>query len=32
MPRPEAAHRLYEKAGFHGRDTSVYRHGPKPDS
>jgi ribosomal protein S18 acetylase RimI-like enzyme len=26
-----AAHRLYEKAGFHIRDTSVYRHGPKPD-
>lgn len=28
----EAAHRLYEKAGFHVRDTSVYRHGPKRDS
>jgi ribosomal protein S18 acetylase RimI-like enzyme len=25
----EAAHRLYEKAGFHVRDTSVYRHGAK---
>ncbi len=25
-----AAHRLYEKAGFHIRDTSVYRYGPKP--
>lgn len=25
-----AAHRLYEKAGFHVRDTSVYRYGPKP--
>jgi ribosomal protein S18 acetylase RimI-like enzyme len=24
------AHRLYEKAGFHVRDTSVYRFGPKP--
>ena len=28
----QAAHRLYEKAGFHVRDTSVYRFGPKPDS
>jgi ribosomal protein S18 acetylase RimI-like enzyme len=28
----EAAHRLYEKVGFHVRDTSVYRHGPKPGS
>ncbi|HYS17201.1 MAG TPA: GNAT family N-acetyltransferase [Candidatus Binatia bacterium] len=28
----EAAHRLYEKAGFHVRDTSVYRYGPKPAS
>jgi ribosomal protein S18 acetylase RimI-like enzyme len=27
----QAAHRLYEKAGFHVRDTSVYRFGPKPD-
>ena len=27
-----AAHRLYEKAGFHIRDTSVYRFGPKPDA
>ncbi len=27
-----AAHRLYEKAGFHIRDTSVYRYGPKPTS
>jgi len=27
-----AAHRLYEKAGFHVRDTSVYRFGPKPDA
>ncbi len=27
-----AAHRLYEKAGFHVRDTSVYRYGPKPAS
>src|SRR5437588_15243 len=27
----EAAHRLYDKAGFHVRDTSVYRHGPKPN-
>ncbi len=26
----QAAHRLYEKAGFHVRDTSVYRYGPKP--
>jgi len=25
-----AAHRLYEKTGFHVRDTSVYRFGPKP--
>ena len=25
-----AAHRLYEKSGFHVRDTSVYRFGPKP--
>jgi len=28
----KAAHRLYEKSGFHIRDTSVYRHGPKPAS
>ena len=28
----EAAHRLYEKAGFHVRDTSVYRYGAKPSS
>ena len=28
----QAAHRLYEKAGFHVRDTSVYRFGPKPDA
>ena len=28
----QAAHRLYEKAGFHLRDTSVYRFGPKPDA
>jgi ribosomal protein S18 acetylase RimI-like enzyme len=28
----KAAHRLYEKSGFHVRDTSVYRHGPKPDA
>ncbi len=28
----KAAHRLYEKCGFHVRDTSVYRHGPKPAS
>jgi ribosomal protein S18 acetylase RimI-like enzyme len=28
----QAAHRLYEKSGFHVRDTSVYRHGPKPAS
>jgi ribosomal protein S18 acetylase RimI-like enzyme len=28
----ETAHRLYEKAGFHVRDTSVYRHGAKPRS
>lgn len=27
-----AAHRLYEKAGFHVRDTSVYRFGPRPDA
>jgi ribosomal protein S18 acetylase RimI-like enzyme len=26
----QAAHRLYEKVGFHVRDTSVYRYGPKP--
>lgn len=26
----EAAHRLYVKAGFYVRDTSVYRHGAKP--
>jgi ribosomal protein S18 acetylase RimI-like enzyme len=25
-----AAHHLYEKVGFHMRDTSVYRYGPKP--
>ena len=25
-----AAHRLYEKTGFHVRDTSVYRFGPRP--
>lgn len=28
----EAAHRLYEKAGFHVRDTNVYRYGAKPRS
>ena len=28
----KAAHRLYEKAGFHIRDTSVYRYGPKPSA
>jgi ribosomal protein S18 acetylase RimI-like enzyme len=28
----KAAHRLYEKSGFHVRDTSVYRFGPKPDA
>jgi ribosomal protein S18 acetylase RimI-like enzyme len=28
----KAAHRLYEKCGFHVRDTNVYRHGPKPVS
>jgi len=28
----QAAHRLYEKAGFHVRETSVYRFGPKPDA
>jgi ribosomal protein S18 acetylase RimI-like enzyme len=28
----EAARRLYEKAGFHVRDTSVYRYGAKPGS
>ena len=28
----QAAHRLYEKVGFHVRDTSVYRHGPKVGS
>ncbi len=28
----KAAHRLYEKAGFHVRDTSVYRYGPKPST
>jgi ribosomal protein S18 acetylase RimI-like enzyme len=28
----EAAHRLYEKAGFHVRDASVYRYGAKPRS
>ena len=27
-----AAHRLYEKSGFHVRDTSVYRFGPKPEA
>lgn len=26
----EAAHRLYEKVGFHLRETSVYRYGAKP--
>jgi ribosomal protein S18 acetylase RimI-like enzyme len=26
----KAAHRLYEKSGFHVRETSVYRYGPKP--
>jgi ribosomal protein S18 acetylase RimI-like enzyme len=25
----KVAHRLYEKAGFHVRNTSVYRYGPK---
>lgn len=28
----QAAHRLYEKAGFHVRDTSVYRFGPTPEA
>ena len=28
----QAAHRLYEKAGFHVRDTSVYRFGPRPEA
>ncbi|MGH7303916.1 MAG: GNAT family N-acetyltransferase [Candidatus Rokuibacteriota bacterium] len=28
----QAAHRLYEKCGFHVRDTSVYRFGPKPEA
>jgi len=28
----KAAHRLYEKSGFHVRDTSVYRFGSKPDA
>ena len=28
----KAAHRLYEKSGFHVRDTSVYRFGPKPEA
>ena len=28
----QAAHRLYEKSGFHVRGTSVYRFGPKPDA
>jgi ribosomal protein S18 acetylase RimI-like enzyme len=28
----KAAHRLYEKSGFHVRETSVYRYGPKPSS
>jgi ribosomal protein S18 acetylase RimI-like enzyme len=28
----QAGHRLYEKAGFHVRDTSVYRYGAKPGS
>jgi ribosomal protein S18 acetylase RimI-like enzyme len=28
----KAAHRLYEKSGFHIRDTSVYRFGPKPEA
>jgi ribosomal protein S18 acetylase RimI-like enzyme len=28
----KAAHRLYEKAGFYVRDTSVYRYGAKPGS
>ena len=28
----QAAHRLYEKAGFQVRDTSVYRFGPKPEA
>ncbi len=27
-----AAHRLYEKVGFHIRDTSVYRYGPERES
>jgi ribosomal protein S18 acetylase RimI-like enzyme len=29
-PSRVAAHRLYEKSGFHVRDTSVYRFGVKP--
>jgi ribosomal protein S18 acetylase RimI-like enzyme len=28
----KAAHRLYEKSGFHVRDTSVYRFGPRPEA
>jgi ribosomal protein S18 acetylase RimI-like enzyme len=28
----QAAHRLYEKSGFHVRNTSVYRFGPKPEA
>jgi ribosomal protein S18 acetylase RimI-like enzyme len=28
----KVAHRLCEKAGFHVRDTNVYRYGPKPRS
>jgi ribosomal protein S18 acetylase RimI-like enzyme len=27
-----ASHRLYEKCGFHVRDSSVYRFGPKPQA
>jgi ribosomal protein S18 acetylase RimI-like enzyme len=29
-PSRAAAHRLYQKTGFHVRDTSVYRFGPRP--
>jgi ribosomal protein S18 acetylase RimI-like enzyme len=31
-PSRKDAHRLYEKCGFHVRDTSVYRLGAKPAS
>ena len=32
MPRPEAAHRAYAKAGFHGRDTSRRSAGEEPQT